>query len=144
MFRVRMVHMGPTAVNCASAKMVPGAGKTTAFVYATRDGWATIATMCVQKDFMENIAWNSVRARHPNSYVMRRVGAFAVWAMMESIASCQAKVTWNEVAVGSNPIISMNKNKPIWSNFLFSFVQIIALASLGALLWRCYWSEWLC
>lgn len=49
-----------------------------ATVFATRDGWETIATMCVRRDFMENIAWNSVRVHHHNSYVMQPVDAFAV------------------------------------------------------------------
>lgn len=57
-----------------------------AIVFATRDGWETIATMCVRKDFTANIAWNSVRVHRRNSYVMQPVDAFAVWDMMVSIA----------------------------------------------------------
>lgn len=86
MFLVQMDLMGRIAVSYANARMVLDVVRTMATVFATRDGWETIVTMCAPKDFTENIAWNSVRVRHRNSFVMQLVDAFVVWAMMVSIA----------------------------------------------------------
>lgn len=77
--------MDRTAVNYANARTVLGVERMMAIVFATKDGWEIIATMCARRDFSENIAWNSVRVHRLNSFVMQRVDAFVVWAMMVSI-----------------------------------------------------------
>lgn len=86
MFLVQMDRMGQIAANYANVRTGLDVARTMATAFATRDGWEITVTMCALKDFMENIAWNSVRVRHRNSFVMQLVDAFVVWAMMVSIA----------------------------------------------------------
>lgn len=80
MFRVRMVHTDPIAVNCANAKMVPDVARTMVIAIVTKVGWECIVRMCVQKDSMANIALSSVRVRRRVSFVTQLADVFVVWA----------------------------------------------------------------